>query len=112
MDIVLQNLILAIAGILDSLLSLYSLVLIVAVLISWVNPDPGNPVVRFLRGVTDPVLYQVRRRLPFVYASGIDFSPIVVFMAIYLIRMVVVDSLRQLAIQMPSLAAWVLPHVG
>ena len=68
-------------------------------MISWVNPDPNNPIVRFLRAVTDPVLYRVRRALPFVYAGGIDFSPLVVMLAIQFVKMVVVQSLYELAVQ-------------
>jgi hypothetical protein len=55
---------LTLAMVLGSLLNLYWWIVFVAVLITWVNPDPYNPVVRFLRGVTEPVFYQVRRRLP------------------------------------------------
>jgi len=97
--IVLRQTILAIATILNSLLSLYFWILLAAAVISWVNPDPNNPIVRFLRAVTDPVLYRVRRALPFVYAGGIDFSPLVVMLAIQFVKMVVVQSLYELAVQ-------------
>jgi YggT family protein len=81
------------------LLSIYSWIIIAAALITWVSPDPRNPIVRFLYAVTEPVLYQVRRRLPFVYAGGIDFSPIVVILAILFAQRVVVSSLYRLAAQ-------------
>jgi len=97
--IVLRQTILAIATILNSLLTLYFWILLAAAVISWVNPDPNNPIVRFLRAVTDPVLYRVRRALPFVYAGGIDFSPLVVMLAIQFVKMVVVQSLYELAVQ-------------
>ena len=61
-------------------------------MLSWVNPDPNNPIVRFLRAVTDPVLYRVRRALPFVYAGGIDFSPLVVMLAIQFVQIFVVQQ--------------------
>ena len=99
MGIVLRQTILAIATILNSLLTLYFWILLAAAVISWVNPDPNNPIVRFLRAVTDPVLYRVRRALPFVYAGGIDFSPLVVMLAIQFVKMVVVQSLYELAVQ-------------
>ena len=99
MGIVLRQTVLAIATILNSLLSLYFWILLAAAVISWVNPDPNNPIVRFLRAVTDPVLYRVRRALPFVYAGGIDFSPLVVMLAIQFVKMVVVQSLYELAVQ-------------
>ena len=99
MGIVLRQTILAIATILNSLLTLYFWILLAAAVISWVNPDPNNPIVRFLRAVTDPVLYRVRRALPFVYAGGIDFSPLVVMLGIQFVMMVVVQSLYELAVQ-------------
>jgi len=102
--IVLRQLILAIAAILNTLLNLYFWILLAAAVISWVSPDPNNPIVRFLRAVTDPVLYRVRRALPFVYAAGIDFSPLVVMLAIMFVQMVVVDSLKQLAMQIVASA--------
>jgi YggT family protein len=85
---------------LNGLLTLYFWVLIIAAVLSWVNPDPYNPIVRFLRAVTDPVLHQVRRRLPFVAAGGIDFSPLVVILAIQGLQMVVVPTLLRLAAQL------------
>lgn len=85
---------------LDGLLTVYFWILIIAAVLSWVNPDPYNPIVRFLRSVTDPVLQQVRRRLPFVAAGGIDFSPLVVLLAIQALQMVVVPTLLRLAAQM------------
>lgn len=105
---VLQNLVVALAAILNSLLNLYFWILLAAVVLSWVSPDPSNPIVRFLRAVTDPVLWQVRRRLPFVYAGGIDFSPLVVLLAIQFLQIVVVRSLYELASRMalaPGLGA-------
>jgi len=102
--IVLRQTILAIATILNSLLTLYFWILLAAAVISWVNPDPNNPIVRFLRAVTDPVLYRVRRALPFVYAAGIDFSPLVVMLAIQFVKIVVVQSLYELAVQIAASA--------
>ena len=68
---------------------------IVACLISWVNPDPYNPIVRILRNLTEPVLWRIRKYLPFTYVSGLDLSPVVLLLAIQLIRMIVVKSLMQ-----------------
>jgi YggT family protein len=67
-----------------------------------VNPDPNNPIVRFLRAVTDPVLYRVRRALPFVYAGGIDFSPLLVMLAIQFVKIFVVQSLYELALRIAA----------
>src|SRR5947199_6791291 len=92
----LENFIQAVAFTLDSLLSIYFWIVLISALLSWVNPDPRNPIVRFLYAVTEPALAQIRRRLPFVYAGGIDFSPLVLMMVIYLVQMVVVGSLYEL----------------
>jgi YggT family protein len=103
-NFVLSNFTEAVARILDTLLTLYFWILLAAAVLSWVNPDPNNPIVRFLRAVTDPVLYRVRRALPFVYAGGIDFSPLVVMLAIQFVKIVVVKSLYQLAMQIAAVA--------
>ena len=99
MGIVLRQFTLATATILNTLLSIYFWILLAAAVLSWVNPDPNNPIVRFLRAVTDPVLYRVRRALPFVYAGGIDFSPLVVMLGIQFVKIVVVQSLYELALR-------------
>ena len=64
----------AIAEVLNIVLTIYMWIVIISALISWVNPDPYNPIVRFLFSVTEPVFATVRRVLPFPY-MGIDFSP-------------------------------------
>jgi len=107
-NFVLSNFTEAVARILDTLLTLYFWILLAAAVLSWVNPDPNNPIVRFLRAVTDPVLYRVRRALPFVYAGGIDFSPLVVMLAIQFVKIVVVKSLYQLAMQIAAVAGGLL----
>lgn len=106
MSILARQLVFAIVYILDQLLSIYSMILFVAILITWVNPDPGNPIVRFLHGVTEPVLYQIRRRLPFVVVGNFDLSPLVVFLGIQVIRIMVVDTLRQVAFQLAGLPSF------
>jgi YggT family protein len=95
--IVLPNLIKAVAVVLDTLLTLYFWAVIISALLSWVRPDPYNPVVRALRAITEPAYYRVRKLLPFTYTAGIDFSPIVVLLAVQLLRIGVVDSLYQFA---------------
>jgi len=93
---ILANLVEALASVLGALLQIYMWIIIARAVISWVNPDPYNPIVRFLYSVTEPVLYRVRRALPF-YAGGIDFSPIIVFVAIYFLELFLVRSLYDLA---------------
>lgn len=75
------------------LLDLYSYVIIAAALISWVSPDPRNPIVQFLRQVTEPVLAPVRRLLPPWKTGGLDLSPVVVLIAIQFIERVVLRAL-------------------
>jgi YggT family protein len=99
-ELVLSNFAYWIAQTLGGLLWVYQVIIIISALLSWVSPDPYNPIVRFLRAVTEPVLHQVRRRMPFVYAAGIDFSPLVVIAAIQLAQWVVVQSLFDLARQL------------
>ena len=93
---VVSNFLIAIARILDIGLSLYMYIIIARAIISWVNPDPFNPIVRFLNSITEPVLLRVRRRLP-LFFGGMDFSPIIVILAIIFIQTFVVQSLVQMA---------------
>jgi YggT family protein len=74
------------------LLSLYTWVIIAAALISWVNPDPYNPVVQILRRVTEPVLRPIRNVLA-RYQTGLDFSPLVAILIIQFIQRVVLPLL-------------------
>lgn len=92
----LSNFLLAIAQVLQIVLTLYMWIVIARALVSWVNPDPRNPIVRFLYNATEPLLYRVRRALP-IYAGGIDFSPLIVIVAIYFLQIFLVQSLRDLA---------------
>ena len=96
MEIVLQQFIWAVATVLDYLLRAYFWIVFIAALLSWVSPDPSNPIVRFLRAVTEPVLYRVRRTFPFVFAAGIDFSPLVVMLAIKFLQISVNPGSRSL----------------
>jgi YggT family protein len=91
----LANLISAIAGVLGLVLTLYLYIVIARALVSWVNPDPRNPIVRFLYNATEPLLYRVRRVVP--YMGGIDFSPLVVIIGIYFLQGFLVASLLDLA---------------
>jgi YggT family protein len=94
---ILANLINALAVVIDYILWIYLWIVVARAVISWVNADPYNPIVRFLHSVTDPVLYRLRRAMPFLYASGIDFSPLVVFIVILFLQSFLVRSLYDLA---------------
>src|SRR5262245_19453629 len=99
---VLRQIIVAVASILDNLLWLYLWIVIISALLTWVNPDPRNPIVRFLYAATEPVLYQIRRRIPFVFAGGLDLSPLILILAIQFARMVLVPSLYRLAFELSA----------
>jgi YggT family protein len=75
------------------ILDIYSWVIIAAALISWVSPDPRNPIVVFLRQVTEPVLAPVRRLLPPWKTGGLDLSPVLVLLAIQFVERVVLGNL-------------------
>lgn len=96
---ILGNLLLAITQILDIILNIYTWIIIIAALISWVNPDPYNPIVRFLYSVTEPVLRHVRRLFRLGFA-GIDISPLIVIFIIYFIRRFLITSLIEMALKM------------
>ncbi len=96
---ILANFLKALATVLDVALNIYMWVIIIRALISWVNPDPYNPIVRFLYNVTDPVLYRIRRYLPVAF-GGIDLSPIIVILIIIFLKQFLVASLYQLAIRL------------
>jgi YggT family protein len=96
---ILGNFLAAVAVVLDWVLTIYMWIIIGRAIISWVNPDPYNPIVRFLYNSTEPLLYRVRRALPFV-AGGIDFSPLVVLGGILFLQAFLVRSLVEVAMRL------------
>ncbi|HPC02979.1 MAG TPA: YggT family protein [Syntrophales bacterium] len=92
------NFIEAVARILDIGLTIYMWIIVIRAVLSWVNPDPYNVIVQFLFRVTEPVLYRVRRFLPFGNL-GIDFSPVIVILVIIFLQSFLIRSLYQLALQ-------------
>jgi YggT family protein len=96
---VFSNLMLAVARLLELVLWAYFWIVIARAVLSWVNPDPFNPVVRFLYRVTEPVLRPIRRRMP-VMGMGLDLSPMLVILAIYFLQAFLVESLRDLALSL------------
>ncbi|HRF91083.1 MAG TPA: YggT family protein [Desulfobacter postgatei] len=79
----------------DGLLTVYKYILIAAALVTWVNPDPYNPIVRGIRALTEPVFYRIRKWMPFTYISGIDFSPFVVVLGIKFVQIFLARLLTQ-----------------
>lgn len=88
---------LAIAKVLSLALNLYMWIVIISALLTWVNPDPYNPIVRTLRNLTDPVFARVRRWMPFLQMGGIDLTPIAIIFAIVFLETAVVQNLFVLA---------------
>ena len=71
----------------SSVVQVYMWIAIVRVLVSWISPDPYNPIVQFLRGVTDPVLDGIRRVLPrFFWSTGLDFTPLVLILLLQVVQ--------------------------
>ena len=93
---ILANFFQAIAVILNYALTFYMWIVIAGAVLSWVSPDPYNPIVRFINMATEPVFYQIRKRLP-VNFGGLDISPIIVILAIIFFQTFVVNSLHGLS---------------
>lgn len=93
---VITNFVEAVAFVISQALTIYFWIVVAGAVLSWVSPDPYNPIVRFIHRVTEPVYYQIRKRLP-VNFGGFDISPIIVIFGIYFLRIFVVGSLDGLA---------------
>jgi len=92
---ILGNLLVTVAQLLNFLLGIYIWIIIVRTLLSWINPDPYNRIVRVIVALTEPVLSPVRQRMPFL--GGLDLSPLIVIILVYFIRSFVVKTLIELA---------------
>ena len=91
-----SNFLFALAKLVEILLGAYMWIVIGRAILSWVNPDPYNPIVRFLHDVTEPVLSRIRRMLP-VLGGSIDFSPMILILAIYFLMSFLVPTLKHMA---------------
>lgn len=96
---VIANLLRALAEVVNVMLTVYYWLILVRALLSWVNPDPFNPIVQFLQKSTEPVLYPIRKFLPFTYSMGIDFSPLVAFLIILFLRNFLVKTLIDISLR-------------
>ncbi len=94
----LGNFIMAIAKLMNVVLSAYIWIVIGRAVISWVNADPYNPVVRFLVQVTDPLLQRIRRFVPFM--GGIDLSPMILIFGIVFLQNFLVPTLMQIGMNL------------
>lgn len=98
---IIANLISALATVLDILLNVYMWIIIARAIISWVSPNPYNPIVNFLIVATEPVLRYARRIIPPIGGS-LDLSPILVLIAIVFLRQFLVQTLHQLAVDLST----------
>jgi len=87
------NVILGIAKVLGIVLNIYMWVIIIRALLSWVNPDPYNPIVQMLTRATEPVLRPIRKLVPPWKMGGLDLSPLIAILIIYFLEIAVVDTL-------------------
>jgi YggT family protein len=92
------NFLVAIGKVMDIILTIYMYIIIARAVISWVNPDPYNPIVSILYRTTEPVLYQIRKRLPAM--GGLDLSPLIVLLAIFFLQKFAVASILDLGYRM------------
>ncbi len=74
---------------LATVVQIYSFVLLIRILLSWVRVDPYNPMVRFLYDITDPLLEPLRRVIP--PAGMMDFSPMVAFLILWILRVLLMN---------------------
>ena len=88
------NVILGIAKVLGVVLNIYMWIIIIRALLSWVNPDPYNPIVQFLTRITEPVLRPLRKLVP-SWKLGVDLSPLIAILIIYFLEIAVVDTLAR-----------------
>jgi YggT family protein len=94
-----SNFVLALSRVLELAINAYIWIIVARAIISWVNPDPYNQIVRFLYRITEPVLRPVRHRLP-TLAMGLDLSPMIVILVLYFMDAFLVNSLRELALSL------------
>lgn len=97
---VLGNFIMALAQVIHLLLNVYMWIVVIRAIISWVNPDPYNPIVNFLYRATEPVLKYVRKIIPPL--GGIDLSPIVVLVAIVFLDQFLVQSISEIGLRLKT----------
>jgi YggT family protein len=89
----LAGLLLWLLGLVHLAIQIYIWIIIIRAVISWVSPDPFNPIVRFLYRATEPVLRPIRRRLP-TYQIGLDLSPMLVIFGLFILDRFVLRSIE------------------
>jgi YggT family protein len=97
---VLSNFIFAANSILDIILKALQILIVIRAFLSWVSPDPNNSLVQFIYKITEPMLYPIRRLLPFSLKFGLDISPVIAFLAIIFLQQFLLSTLREIAIRL------------
>ncbi len=87
----------ALASVLNLAVDVYIWIVIIRALVTWVQADPRNPIVRFLASMVDPVTNRIRRIFPFVRAGMVDLSPLVLIFGLYFLKLFVIRTLLQLS---------------
>ncbi|MFH1854134.1 MAG: YggT family protein [Candidatus Omnitrophota bacterium] len=95
-----SNLLAAIASLSNVILTILYWLILIRALISWVNPDPYNPIVQFLYKATEPILYPIRRMLPLNAGIGIDISPIIAFLMLIFLKSFLVKTLLDISFRL------------
>ncbi len=90
------ELIMVVTQAINMIFTIYIYIIVARAIISWVNPDPYNPIVRFLHNATDPLLNKIRRVVPLQF-GGIDFSPILLLFGVFFLQRIVMLLLTRLA---------------
>lgn len=106
--IILANVLWGIGAVLGMLLSMMVFIVIARAIISWVSPDPYNPIVRFLHASTDPLLRPLRRYIPLV-GGGIDITPIVLLLILYFLKIALVQTILDYAAQLKGISGPITP---
>ena len=97
---IVANLISALASVIGAFLTLLYWMILIRAVMSWVSPDPFNPIVQFLTNTTDPILEPIRRMLPASWRAGIDISPIIAFFLLMFMRAFIVGTLIDLSLRL------------
>ena len=97
---VLGNFISALATVISIVLTTAQWLIIIGALLSWVNPDPNNPIVQIIYKMTEPILYPIRKILPFSLKFGLDISPFVAILIIIFLQLFLVPTLRDFAFRL------------
>ena len=90
------EILMGLGGIIHSLISVYIWVVIIAALLTWVKPDPYNPVVQFLTRITQPVYVFIRSKIP-TTLNGIDFAPLIIIIGLQVLDVVLVSMINTIA---------------